>query len=163
MYCLLFVILPLFYSYSHTDNMHHHCSQVAQGRVWTGAQALHRGLVDHIGGLWKALQVAEQLCTIDREDTCSSNGSGGGMSGLSTNTTTVTDATSTTNIKSTNTTNLQKVCKVEILSEDHGSVFESVSRFVRGVSGGNIAVKGASAVLRLVRQAFGGRVFDNVA
>jgi protease-4 len=35
--------------------------QVAQGRVWTGRQALQRGLVDHLGGLWTALQVADQL------------------------------------------------------------------------------------------------------
>jgi ClpP class serine protease len=35
--------------------------QVAQGRVWTGQQARERGLVDHIGGLWKALDVAVAL------------------------------------------------------------------------------------------------------
>ncbi|KAJ1430440.1 peptidase family S49-domain-containing protein [Ochromonadaceae sp. CCMP2298] len=39
------------------DAMH----EVAQGRVWTGRQGLQRGLVDHMGGLWKALEVAAQL------------------------------------------------------------------------------------------------------
>jgi protease-4 len=32
---------------------------VAQGRVWTGHQALERGLVDEIGGLERALQIAK--------------------------------------------------------------------------------------------------------
>ena len=36
--------------------------QVAQGRVWTGRQALSIGLVDHIGGLNKALKVASDMC-----------------------------------------------------------------------------------------------------
>jgi protease IV len=31
---------------------------VAQGRVWTGAQAQERGLIDHVGGLHAALQAA---------------------------------------------------------------------------------------------------------
>jgi len=35
--------------------------EVAQGRVWTGRQAKERGLVDHLGGLWKALEVAVSL------------------------------------------------------------------------------------------------------
>jgi protease-4 len=34
---------------------------VAQGRVWTGAQALERGLVDHLGGLDIALERAAAL------------------------------------------------------------------------------------------------------
>jgi len=33
---------------------------VAQGRVWTGHQALERGLVDEIGGLERALQIAKE-------------------------------------------------------------------------------------------------------
>lgn len=33
--------------------------EVAQGRVWTGRQAKDRGLVDHIGGLAKAVEVAK--------------------------------------------------------------------------------------------------------
>ncbi len=37
------------------------CSQVAQGRVWLGQQAIHRGLVDRIGGLHTALQLAANL------------------------------------------------------------------------------------------------------
>ena len=36
-------------------------NEVAQGRVWTGKQALDRGLVDHIGGLQKAIDIAVQL------------------------------------------------------------------------------------------------------
>jgi hypothetical protein len=35
--------------------------EVAQGRVWTGQQAMDRKLVDQLGGFWKALEVAEQL------------------------------------------------------------------------------------------------------
>jgi protease-4 len=37
---------------------------VAQGRVWTGAQAKDRGLVDDFGGLDKAVEVAKQLAKI---------------------------------------------------------------------------------------------------
>jgi protease IV len=37
---------------------------VGQGRVWTGAQAKDRGLVDEFGGLDKALEVAKQLAKI---------------------------------------------------------------------------------------------------
>jgi len=37
---------------------------VGQGRVWTGAQARDRGLVDEFGGLDKAIQVAKQLAKI---------------------------------------------------------------------------------------------------
>ena len=36
-------------------------NEVAQGRVWTGRQALGVGLVDHMGGLNKALNVAAGL------------------------------------------------------------------------------------------------------
>jgi len=37
---------------------------VGQGRVWTGAQARDRGLVDDFGGLDKAVEVAKQLANI---------------------------------------------------------------------------------------------------
>jgi protease-4 len=37
---------------------------VGQGRVWTGAQAKDRGLVDDFGGLEKAIEVAKQLVSI---------------------------------------------------------------------------------------------------
>ena len=37
---------------------------VGQGRVWTGAQAKDRGLVDEFGGLDKAVEVAKQLAKI---------------------------------------------------------------------------------------------------
>lgn len=42
------------------DAMH----EVAQGRVWTGRQAAERGLVDHTGGLWKALAIAASMSDI---------------------------------------------------------------------------------------------------
>ena len=37
---------------------------IAQGRVWTGAQAKEKGLVDEFGGLDKAIQIAAQLAGI---------------------------------------------------------------------------------------------------
>lgn len=37
---------------------------VGQGRVWTGAQAKDRGLVDEFGGLDKAIEVAKELAKI---------------------------------------------------------------------------------------------------
>jgi protease-4 len=37
---------------------------VGQGRVWTGAQARERGLVDEFGGLDKAVEIAKQLANI---------------------------------------------------------------------------------------------------
>ena len=37
---------------------------IGQGRVWTGAQAKEKGLVDEIGGLDKAIEVARQLANI---------------------------------------------------------------------------------------------------
>lgn len=40
---------------------------VGQGRVWTGAQAKDRGLVDEFGGLDKAVDVAKQLAKIPAE------------------------------------------------------------------------------------------------
>ncbi|HEX6982932.1 MAG TPA: signal peptide peptidase SppA [Balneolaceae bacterium] len=39
--------------------------ELAQGRVWTGADALENGLVDALGGLDKALQIAAQKAGID--------------------------------------------------------------------------------------------------
>ena len=38
--------------------------QVARGRVWTGAQALDVGLVDELGGLMRAVDVARELANI---------------------------------------------------------------------------------------------------
>ena len=40
---------------------------VAQGRVWTGHQARERGLVDEIGGLDRAIQLAKQRAKIDEK------------------------------------------------------------------------------------------------
>lgn len=39
-------------------------NNVAQGRVWTGAQAKEHGLVDEFGGLDKAVEIAKQLAKI---------------------------------------------------------------------------------------------------
>ena len=41
---------------------------VGRGRVWTGRQALDRGLVDSYGGIWKAIEVARQKAGISAED-----------------------------------------------------------------------------------------------
>lgn len=41
--------------------------EVAQGRVWTGAQALERGLVDKLGSFGDALQAAAMLAKIEGE------------------------------------------------------------------------------------------------
>jgi|SRR5579871_924400 len=38
--------------------------QIAKGRVWTGADASSRGLVDKLGGFWTAADVAEKLAGI---------------------------------------------------------------------------------------------------
>jgi protease-4 len=41
---------------------------VAQGRIWTGAQAKARGLVDRLGSLDDAVQTAVQLAKLDVKD-----------------------------------------------------------------------------------------------
>ena len=41
---------------------------LAQGRVWTGAQARERGLVDRLGGLEVAIAAAKERAGIDAED-----------------------------------------------------------------------------------------------
>jgi protease-4 len=43
--------------------------QVAQGRVWTGEQALERKLVDELGGLDAAIKKAAELAKIDTYNT----------------------------------------------------------------------------------------------
>jgi protease-4 len=40
--------------------------KIAQGRIWTAAQAKSRGLVDDFGGLDRALSVARQLAHLDK-------------------------------------------------------------------------------------------------
>lgn len=40
---------------------------IGQGRVWTGSQAKERGLVDEIGGLEKAIEIAKELAGIPLE------------------------------------------------------------------------------------------------
>jgi protease-4 len=40
---------------------------VAQGRVWTGAEALTHGLVDRLGGLDVALVLAKERASIDKD------------------------------------------------------------------------------------------------
>lgn len=42
-------------------------NEVAQGRVWTGTQALERGLVDALGGLQDAILTAKQLAKLDEK------------------------------------------------------------------------------------------------
>jgi protease-4 len=42
--------------------------ELAQGRVWTGTDALENGLVDALGGLDKALQIAAQSAGINQYD-----------------------------------------------------------------------------------------------
>jgi protease-4 len=42
--------------------------EVARGRVWTGADALSRGLVDELGGLRTAIRRAKVLAGIDEDD-----------------------------------------------------------------------------------------------
>src|SRR5262249_27053120 len=39
---------------------------VAQGRVWTGSEALKHGLVDRLGGLEDAVAIAKQRAGIDK-------------------------------------------------------------------------------------------------
>jgi protease-4 len=41
--------------------------EVARGRVWTGADALERGLVDELGGFWTAVDSVKELAGIDPE------------------------------------------------------------------------------------------------
>ena len=41
---------------------------VAQGRVWTGRQAVEHGLVDELGGLGRAIAVAKEHAGIDADD-----------------------------------------------------------------------------------------------
>lgn len=41
--------------------------EIAKGRVWTGAQAKDIGLVDELGGIMKAIEVAKELAEIDAD------------------------------------------------------------------------------------------------
>jgi len=41
--------------------------EIARGRVWSGADAKERGLVDELGGFWTALDNAKMLAGIDTE------------------------------------------------------------------------------------------------
>jgi protease-4 len=42
--------------------------QVARGRVWSGTDALDRGLVDHLGGLWDAIAAAKARAHVEGDD-----------------------------------------------------------------------------------------------
>ena len=42
--------------------------EVAQGRVWTGAQAKQLGLIDELGGLYRAIDLAKQRARIAAEE-----------------------------------------------------------------------------------------------
>jgi protease-4 len=52
-------------SRSHTEEEIH---AVAQGRVWTGRDAVRSGLVDELGGLSHALTLAKQRANIDEDE-----------------------------------------------------------------------------------------------
>jgi protease-4 len=41
--------------------------EVARGRVWTGADAMERGLVDELGGFWAAVDDAKMMAGIDAD------------------------------------------------------------------------------------------------
>ena len=41
--------------------------EIAKGRVWTGAQAREIGLVDELGGIMKAIQIAKDMAEIDED------------------------------------------------------------------------------------------------
>jgi protease-4 len=45
-----------------------HVHTLAQGRVWTGAQAKERGLVDALGGLDTAITIAKQRANIPADE-----------------------------------------------------------------------------------------------
>ncbi len=47
---------------------HEQAFNVAEGRAWTGAQAKERGLVDELGGLARAIEVAKERAKIDPKD-----------------------------------------------------------------------------------------------
>ena len=40
---------------------------VAQGRVWTGRQALNRNLVDKVGGLWEAIELCYNMTDLKNQ------------------------------------------------------------------------------------------------
>jgi protease-4 len=42
--------------------------EIAQGRVWTGEQARQLGLVDELGGLYKAIDIAKQRARIPADE-----------------------------------------------------------------------------------------------
>jgi len=42
--------------------------EIARGRVWSGADAKQRGLVDNLGGFWTAADTAKKLAKIDAKD-----------------------------------------------------------------------------------------------
>jgi len=41
---------------------------IAQGRIWTGLSAKNNGLVDELGGLWKAIEIAKNMAGYDQND-----------------------------------------------------------------------------------------------
>ncbi len=44
------------------------CAAVAEGRVWTGRQALERGLVDELGGIEEAFATAKRAIGIEADE-----------------------------------------------------------------------------------------------
>jgi protease-4 len=45
----------------------HHVQEIAKGRIWTGAQARDHGLIDELGGLYRAIDLAKEVAGIDAE------------------------------------------------------------------------------------------------
>ena len=43
-------------------------NNIGKGRVWTGKQALEIGLIDEIGGLSRAIEIAKELAGIPHEE-----------------------------------------------------------------------------------------------
>ena len=42
--------------------------EIAQGRVWSGADGAENGLVDELGGLWRSIQLAKEKAGIRRDE-----------------------------------------------------------------------------------------------
>ena len=63
-YCL--ILLPLFFLTGCSNLITPEAiEKIAEGRVWTGATAKELGLVDELGGLDKALEIAAEKAGVD--------------------------------------------------------------------------------------------------
>ncbi len=59
-----------------------HVADIARGRVWVGADALERGLVDELGGVRTAVRVAARLADVDPDRVSVRRSPTGGMVGM---------------------------------------------------------------------------------